>query len=124
MQTYQPSLLKHFSQMLAQREDELQAALSVVEHDLSQLEHEVTDFKDLAGEETTSQLDARQAERLHEALRQVAAAQQRLQAGHFGECLDCGEPIDLRRLTALPETRYCAACQAVRESAQQRRNTL
>ncbi len=116
MQTFLPALSSQFSRLLAQREDELRAALSVVEHSLAPLAHEVTDFKDLADDEAAAQMDALQADRLRRALSQVADGQQRLQAGRYGQCLDCGEAIDLRRLTALPETRYCAACQSMRES--------
>jgi DnaK suppressor protein len=39
----------------------------------------------------------------------------RLRAGEFGRCTDCGEPIAPRRLAAVPWTERCVACQARRE---------
>src|SRR4051812_18195831 len=35
-----------------------------------------------------------------------------LQELTYGLCLDCREPIDLRRLSAMPATPYCASCQS------------
>lgn len=36
----------------------------------------------------------------------------RLAAGSFGRCEQCGAAIPARLLTVLPETRYCARCDA------------
>jgi RNA polymerase-binding transcription factor DksA len=43
------------------------------------------------------------------ALQQVIGALVRLDEGAYGVCLECGEPIDERRLEVVPETLYCAA---------------
>ena len=46
----------------------------------------------------------------------VAAARARLPAGDSAEeCDDCGEPIPLRRRTAVPGVRTCVACQSERD---------
>jgi RNA polymerase-binding transcription factor len=42
----------------------------------------------------------------------------RIKEGTYGICERCGQPIDERRLEALPTARYCAACQAAIEQAQ------
>ncbi|MGE4423978.1 MAG: TraR/DksA family transcriptional regulator [Pseudodesulfovibrio sp.] len=42
--------------------------------------------------------------RLEEALKRVD------QDEEFGLCLDCGEPIPMARLKAMPETGYCVDC--------------
>ena len=44
---------------------------------------------------------------LDDALREVDAALQRLDAGTYGRCEVDGEPIPDERLEALPATRYC-----------------
>lgn len=41
-------------------------------------------------------------------LRLIDAAMQRMDAGEFGECIDCGEDIPLERLEALPFALRCA----------------
>jgi DnaK suppressor protein len=44
-------------------------------------------------------------------LRLIEAALDRLNAGDFGTCLGCEEPIPHKRLLALPWARYCVGCQ-------------
>ena len=44
------------------------------------------------------------------ALKEIAAALDRLNKGDFGRCEDCGNPIPKPRLSALPYTRYCVEC--------------
>src|ERR1035441_8007113 len=44
-------------------------------------------------------------------LRQVDEALDRLDAGDYGICLACDEPIAEKRLFALPWARYCVTCQ-------------
>jgi DnaK suppressor protein len=43
-------------------------------------------------------------------LSQVEAAIARLDAGHYGECEDCGRPIGADRLGARPTARTCIDC--------------
>ena len=45
-------------------------------------------------------------------MKEVEAALHRLDAGVYGDCSDCGEPIALQRLLVQPATRRCAWCQA------------
>jgi DnaK suppressor protein len=102
-----------FSQLLTQREAELRAVLRALRDDESteRPETEVTDFKDAASEDLQAELDEAQARQAQAELDQLLAAQRRLQEGTFGDCVRCGNPIDLRRLTALPSTPYCIKCQ-------------
>jgi len=44
-------------------------------------------------------------------LRDVLAARSRLHLGTYGECVDCGAPIDPDRLLAQPAAARCAACE-------------
>ncbi len=50
-------------------------------------------------------------------LEQVNAALRRLDEGTYGICADCGEPIPLERLEALPYATLCVRCQTARERA-------
>ena len=76
---------------------------------------EVLDFKDVAAEDTRAIIDEVTLSNASAELRQVVAALRRVEEGSYGLCLDCGEPVDERRLFALPATRYCTACQAIHE---------
>jgi DnaK suppressor protein len=44
-------------------------------------------------------------------LRLVEEALDRLENGDYGICLNCDEPIPVKRLRALPWARYCIPCQ-------------
>jgi DnaK suppressor protein len=43
-------------------------------------------------------------------LQAIEEALQRIEHGTFGVCRDCGEPIAVARLKAIPWTRVCIAC--------------
>jgi RNA polymerase-binding transcription factor DksA len=40
----------------------------------------------------------------------IDAALQRLQDGTYGTCQDCGRPVPVARLRALPHTTHCVDC--------------
>ena len=44
-------------------------------------------------------------------LREIDDALQRIEQGTYGVCLECEEPISVKRLEAVPWARYCVACQ-------------
>jgi RNA polymerase-binding transcription factor len=54
-------------------------------------------------------------------LSQVQDALERIENGTFGNCLADGEPIDEKRLEAMPWTPYCLAHQQQLEKSQPRR---
>ena len=70
-----------------------------------------------------SRIDAIQQQKMVESnrraselrLRKVRAALARIEAGDYGLCAECEEPIALRRLEARPESRFCVGCQSARE---------
>ncbi len=43
-------------------------------------------------------------------VKEVQQAIERLDAGTYGECEKCGEPISAARLEALPATPFCINC--------------
>ncbi|HEY6101185.1 MAG TPA: TraR/DksA C4-type zinc finger protein [Anaeromyxobacter sp.] len=50
------------------------------------------------------------SEAVRRELEEIDAALQRIQDGRYGNCLNCGGPMGLQRLRAIPEARYCLAC--------------
>ena len=44
-------------------------------------------------------------------LREIGAARERMDAGSYGSCVDCGTDIPLARLEAQPWAARCIACQ-------------
>lgn len=118
MKSNESSLGARFGPVLVQREAELRAILHagfVGKTDLTGAEAGVSDFKDMAAGQSQDTVEDAQGDQAAIELKQVLAALQRVQDGSYGECQDCGEMIDERRLTAMPAAPYCVACQAIRE---------
>ncbi len=56
-------------------------------------------------------LDQGAASRLHE----IDAALERIKAGTFGTCSECGRQIPEDRLQEIPSARYCERCEEARD---------
>jgi DnaK suppressor protein len=67
----------------------------------------------LAGER---EFAVRTLERETKLLAQVEAALRRIDDGEYGICLECEEPISLKRLAAVPWALYCLHCQESRDT--------
>ncbi len=113
--------LTQLRDLLTYRLRELRAEVHAAEQAQRELtgasSHEVTDRKDDAMQRQLSDLDGAQEQRDFDELAQVEAALQRLDAGTYGDCADCGEPIALPRLRVQPAALRCAPCQSAREHA-------
>jgi DnaK suppressor protein len=113
-----PSILKQLIAKLRQRAAELRhllqdhAGAAVCATDNPP---ELQDFHDVAAEDTRAIIDEVALSHATTELRQVVAALRRVDEGSYGECQDCSEPIDERRLFAMPATAFCTACQAILE---------
>ncbi len=70
-----------------------------------------------------SRMDALQAQAMQQEgnrrrlaeLKRIGAALTRLEEGEYGYCLDCGEPMDPRRLALDPAATLCVGCAEARE---------
>lgn len=119
MKHYENSLAGHFDNILAAREAELKAELDPANK--KQLADEqagsgdVQDFKDLAERGLHQDMAALNEAHLEVELYQVLAARRRVRDGSFGQCMECGKPMDLLRLEAMPAAAFCVPCQAAGE---------
>jgi DnaK suppressor protein len=68
--------------------------------------------------------DVSSLERAARELALVDAAMERIAGGHYGVCVDCGEPIHADRLAAYPEAARCTRCQTALESRQPQRRRM
>ena len=66
------------------------------------------------GADEASELEKRLAleERLGESLNEVEHALQKYEAGTYGLCDSCGQPIETGRLEAIPQASLCLSCKA------------
>jgi RNA polymerase-binding protein DksA len=76
----------------------------------------VTDSGDAAVADILADLDAALIDRQVNELRDIEAAQARVRAGTYGECVDCSQEIGFERLHAYPTAKRCIQCQTKRET--------
>ena len=84
-----------------------QGALERADEELATPAHELVD---IASEQWDAQMLSEMSDVDARALEAVIGALRRLDAGTYGKCAVCGEPIDLARLRVLPEAAECAEC--------------
>lgn len=106
--------LEEFRQRLEKRRQELKRALENSEDEGRAVIADNNHAKDVADQAADSYAKEfafaqSSSERLW--LSMVEAALERLRLGSFGECLNCGKEIGIKRLEAVPWTRYCIDCQ-------------
>ena len=77
----------------------------------------VKDSVDLSVQDLNKEIALRLGERSSKVVADIDQALLRIKEGSYGICARCSQPIDERRLEALPTARYDAACQAAIESA-------
>jgi RNA polymerase-binding transcription factor len=99
-----------FEEILTKKRDELSRSLT-----RTQAERQETDFgRDEADRATASmsrEMTFQQKAQDRGLLMLVEAALGRVNNGTFGECLNCGQEISPKRLTAVAWSRYCISCQ-------------
>lgn len=102
--------LEDFRELLLRRKRELYGRLVKIEEDLDQpMNADVPDrVTERENDEVLEGLGlAGQGE-----IRAIDAALDRIQAGTFGICARCGDPISAERLRAVPHAPLCQACAA------------
>jgi DnaK suppressor protein len=87
------------------------AAGQVTREGCELVDESALDVADRAVNSATKEFLFRQAHDRHRMSHLVETALDRIRDGNFGECLACGGLIGLKRLEAVPWTKYCVACQ-------------
>lgn len=118
MSTLTPSYLRHIeAQLVARREDidaRLHAAVLAATGETLRAT-DVRDFKDRAADDSDAMLDDAELAQAARERNDVLAALRRIGDGTYGDCLECGRPIPVHRIEALPTAALCAECQRHRE---------
>ena len=111
-QSPQERLLQERTQLLSRIAQERGGLVSRVD---TAAEHDVRDFDNRA--QAISERNDEFAMNEHEtaALGDIEAALERIQAGTYGQCTDCGVTIPAARLNAYPTAKRCVDCQTLKE---------
>ena len=76
------------------------------------------DEGDRANTSLAKEIRLGQKSRDHALLNAVNEALKQISEGTFGECLNCGQEINVKRLEAIPSVRYCITCQELIDSTE------
>jgi len=106
LEHYRGILTKQLRQHTEQVKDNQQAALDMIADD------GVKDSVDMSLQDVNQELQFRLGERESQAVADIDQALLRIDEGSYGICQSCGNPINERRLDAVPTARYDAACQS------------
>jgi DnaK suppressor protein len=104
--------IARFQKALQARHRELRQGLVQTQRESPIAQHDYgKDEGDRANTSLARELDLGQKSRDRALLTSVDAALKRINEGIFGECLNCEQEINAKRLEAIPWVRYCITCQ-------------
>lgn len=107
--------LEEFRELLQEQMDQL---LREADKTVSEMTDEKTNFPDptdRASLESDRNFELRIRDRERRLIGKIREALDRIDAGEFGECEDCGDPIGEARLKARPVTTLCIECKTEQE---------
>lgn len=113
--------IEHFRSLLLQAREQLRALQEARDSAAATVELDQSSVGRLSRMDAMQQqaMGQNSQQRARQALGRIEAALRRCDEGSYGYCLDCGEPIDLRRLELDPANPLCLRCAAARDRRDQ-----
>jgi DnaK suppressor protein len=104
--------VEQFKKRLETRQQELRRLVSRnVQDGRAADEQAAQDIADKAANSYTKEFLFHQSNNDRQLLQLVEEALHRIREGSYGECINCGNELNAKRLEAVPWTRYCINCQ-------------
>ena len=117
--------LEAFKKRLEDRQRELRQNVSRNEQDGRAADMDsAQDIADRASSSYTKEFLFHQSSNERQTLQMVEGALNRIREGTFGECINCGNEINPKRLEAVPWARLCVPCQSKLESSMREEGSL
>ncbi|MBV9183803.1 MAG: TraR/DksA family transcriptional regulator [Acidobacteria bacterium] len=111
--------LKQLTQIFEQQRLEVLSSISRLEQEArAQVEDGPQDLGDLSVSTLSKEFLFQQLTASRNRLGKLETALQRVRKGDFGQCLNCGSDIGMKRLKAVPWAEYCRDCQEALELGQ------
>lgn len=108
--------LEYFRKILVEKRDDIiRRAEQTLQEDMRTDTDDLPDEMDLASSEYLQAFTFRLRGREKVFLGKIQAALDRIESAEFGNCEECGEPINIKRLEARPETTLCIRCKEDQE---------
>ena len=104
-----------FKKIFVQQRDQILTNVAVMDENLMVRPDEDKDEVDQATTDIEQSMRMQLKNRETFTLRKINEAIRRIEEGNYGECLNCGEHIELRRLQARPTTTLCISCKEEEE---------
>ena len=113
--------LERFKKLLVEQREQLQGnQRKALEGDIHLDPDDFPDEIDTASSEINLQFTGRLREREHGLLSKVNTALRKIEDGEYGECVNCGEDIGVKRLRARPVAELCIDCKSEQEKLERR----
>ena len=108
--------LKSYRDRLLERREALFRQVTEAEMSSRERDLEATqDPADMAANAYTKELLISMSANDRRLLALIDEALNRIEAGGFGDCVNCSEPVQEKRLEAVPWARFCLKCQDLQE---------
>ena len=108
--------MKQYRDRLLERRESLFRQVTEAEKTSRERDAEATqDPADMAANAYTKELLISMSANDRRLLELIDEALKRVEVGEYGECVNCGEPVQEKRLDAVPWARYCLRCQDLQE---------
>lgn len=108
--------LRTYRDRLLERRERLFRQVTEAELTSRERDSEATqDPADMAANAYTKELLISMSANDRRLLELIDEALGRIESGEYGECVNCGQPVQERRLEAVPWARYCLKCQDLQE---------
>jgi DnaK suppressor protein len=107
--------IKKFKKIFEAQRDRILINNKVVREDFSVCTDDRFDEIDQAAVDIEQSMQMRLKNRETLYIKKIEEALRRIEEGIFGECEDCGEDIELRRLEARPTATLCVFCKEEQE---------
>jgi DnaK suppressor protein len=107
---------KSYRDRLLERREGLVGQVQAAEAYSRERDAEATqDPADMAANAYTKELLMSMSTNDRQLLDSIDAALRRIEEGEYGKCDNCGEPIQEKRLEAVPWAQHCVTCQELNE---------
>ncbi len=99
----------------AEREKLLKTAQEITRNRRKMEDDDLMDEIDLASSEMDQSLIYKLRDRERNLLKKIEKALGKIEDGTYGKCIECDEPIDIKRLEARPVAELCITCKEEQE---------
>ena len=99
-----------FKTLFENQRSNLMFTQTVIDQNLAVQQEDLADEADLTSSELEASMRMRLRNRESLFARKIDEALARIEDGSFGECEECGDDIELRRLEARPTATQCVGC--------------